>query len=88
MSCKYAFPTDEHHGWGCTVTDGACMFVIPDSIACAIEFQEGPDADKTPEQLEAMKENSPMNEMCKRIVEVFEEEDSYTEIYDDPFPEE
>lgn len=42
--CKCAIVTDEYHGWRCSVTDGACMFLIPDSKACAERFGEGPDA--------------------------------------------
>lgn len=41
--CKWAERTDEYHGWRCPVTDGACMFLYPDSKACAEEYQEGPD---------------------------------------------
>lgn len=45
MGCKYAIRTDEYHGWKCSVTDGACMFLIPNSKQCAEIFSEGPDAD-------------------------------------------
>lgn len=44
MSCKCAIKTDEYHGWACSITDGACMFLIPDSKACAEKYGEGPDA--------------------------------------------
>jgi len=44
MACKCARPTDEYHGWSCTVTDGACVFLIPDSKRCAELYDEGPDA--------------------------------------------
>jgi len=43
MSCKCAKATDEYHGWECEVSGGACMFLIPDSKACAKEYGEGPD---------------------------------------------
>lgn len=43
--CKCAYPTDEFHGWGCDITGGSCMFLYPDSKACAERFGEGPDAD-------------------------------------------
>ena len=46
MACKAARPTDKYHGWECTITEGACMFLIPDSKACAERCGEGPDADK------------------------------------------
>ena len=44
MSCEYASPTDEFHGWRCSVTDGECMFLFPSSKACAEKYGEGPDA--------------------------------------------
>lgn len=44
MACKYAKRTDQYHGWECTVTEGSCMFIIPDSKRCAEEYDEGPDA--------------------------------------------
>lgn len=43
MSCKAAYQTDEWHGWGCTITDGACVYLIPNSKQCAEEYGEGPD---------------------------------------------
>lgn len=45
MGCSAAIRTDEYHGWECEVTGGACMFLLPDSKACANMFGEGPDAD-------------------------------------------
>lgn len=33
MSCKCAIPTDEYHGWECTVTGGACEFLFPNAKA-------------------------------------------------------
>lgn len=45
MSCKCAIRTDEYHGWECSITEGACMFLTPNSKACAEEYGEGPDAD-------------------------------------------
>ena len=45
MSCKCAKRTDQWHGWECTITDGECMYLFPDSKACARDFGEGPDAD-------------------------------------------
>ena len=46
MGCKAAIPTDEYHGWECEITEGACMFLHPDSKRCAKEYGEGPDAAK------------------------------------------
>lgn len=43
--CAAAYHTDEWHGYGCTVTEGACMFLYPDSKKCAGEYGEGPDAE-------------------------------------------
>lgn len=42
--CSAAFYTDEWHGYGCSITEGACMFVFPDSKRCAREYGDGPDA--------------------------------------------
>ena len=44
--CTAAFRTDEFHGWGCNVSGDSCMFLVPNSKACAEQFGEGPDADK------------------------------------------
>lgn len=56
MSCKAARATDEYHGWECEITGGACMFLYPNSKACAEEFGEGPDAESFEEE-EDEKEN-------------------------------
>ena len=45
MACKCAIPTDEYHGWECSITEGACMFMIPNSKRCAEMYGEGPDAE-------------------------------------------
>ena len=45
MSCKCAIRTDEFHGWKCSITDGACMFLLPDSVACAETYGEGPEVE-------------------------------------------
>lgn len=45
VSCKCAVRTDEYHGWECSVSEGACMFLVPDSKRCAEEYGEGPDAE-------------------------------------------
>lgn len=44
MACLAAVPTDEYHGWACDITGDACMFLVPDSKACAEQYGEGPDA--------------------------------------------
>ena len=43
--CSAAYYTDEYHGYGCSVTEGSCMFFYPDSKKCAEIYGEGPDAD-------------------------------------------
>ena len=47
MACKAARATDEYHGWECEITGGECMFMIPNSKACAERYGEGPDAEDT-----------------------------------------
>lgn len=44
MACRCASRTDEYHGYECSITEGRCMFLIPDSKRCAEEYGEGPDA--------------------------------------------
>lgn len=56
MSCRYASVTDEHHGWECSVTEGACMFLIPNEKACYEEYGEGPLAEEEPDESETEKE--------------------------------
>lgn len=45
--CKAAYHTDEWHGYGCSITEGACMFFYPDSKTCAEKYGEGPNAEET-----------------------------------------
>lgn len=47
--CKAAYHTDEWHGYGCNITEGACMFLFPDSRACAEQYGEGPEAEEQEE---------------------------------------
>lgn len=47
--CKAAYHTDELHGYGCEMTESACMFLLPDSKACAEQYGEGPDAEENEE---------------------------------------
>lgn len=46
MSCKCAIATDEYHGYECSITEGACMFLAPDSKICAEIYGEGPDVEE------------------------------------------
>jgi len=52
MACKCAIQTDEYHGWECSITEGACMFLVPDSKKCAEEYGEGPDVEELEEEVE------------------------------------
>ena len=42
MGCRWAIPTDEYHGWECSVTDGACEFLFPSEKECYDTYGEGP----------------------------------------------
>ncbi len=55
MTCKCAKQTDEFHGWACTITDGACAFLLPDSRLCAAVYGEGPDVEKIKQGPESVK---------------------------------
>ena len=44
MSCSAAKSSSQYHGWECKVSGGACMFLVPNSKACAEEFGESPYA--------------------------------------------
>lgn len=50
MTCKCAKRTDEYHGWECEITEGACMFFVPNSRLCAELYGEGPDAEYNDEE--------------------------------------
>lgn len=52
MACKCAERTDEFNGWRCSITEGACMYFMPDSKRCAKEYGEGPDAEGVDEDEE------------------------------------
>ncbi len=49
--CKCAINTDKWHGWKCEITEGPCMFLIPNSKACAEDYGEGPDATEDKEDV-------------------------------------
>lgn len=84
MSCKCSIPTDQYHGYECAVTGGECAFIFPDSVACAIQFQEGPDADKTPQELTAMVEagESILHEIAEQWAEAERRDEEREEYYD------
>lgn len=47
MGCLCAIKTDEYHGFECSISGGACMYLNPDSKRCAREYGEGPDVGNT-----------------------------------------
>lgn len=42
--CSCASPTDQWHGWECSITGGECMFLFPSATMCAKIYGEGPNA--------------------------------------------
>lgn len=56
--CKCASKTDEWHGWECSITEGPCMYFMPDSKKCAEEYGEGPDACEGGEDEQDLQETS------------------------------
>lgn len=44
MACKAARPSDEGHGWRCSITGDSCAFLLPNSKQCAELYGDGPDA--------------------------------------------
>lgn len=46
MACKCAKRTDEYHGYECEITEGPCVFLVPDSKRCEKEYGEGPDTEE------------------------------------------
>lgn len=51
MSCKCA-SWDMDEGYKCSVSGDRCMFMIPNSKACAEMYGEGPDAESEVESNE------------------------------------
>lgn len=47
MGCLCAIKTDEYHGFECSISGGACMYLYPDSKRCAREYGESPDVGNT-----------------------------------------
>ena len=54
--CSCATITDNWNGYECEVTGGACVFIRPNSKACAEIYGEGPDAH--PDEKESVKNKS------------------------------
>ena len=46
--CSCAMPTDEWHGWECSISGGACMFFVPNARKCAEQYGEGPLSENAP----------------------------------------
>lgn len=63
--CKAAYHTDEYHGYGCSITEGACMFIYPDSKACAEKYGEGPDAEEMYGSGEVEESDEIISRKCK-----------------------
>ncbi|MHC1723061.1 MAG: hypothetical protein AB9836_07665 [Aminipila sp.] len=40
MSCICAKATDQWHGWECSITGGACMYLSPNQDQCADDYGE------------------------------------------------
>lgn len=40
MSCICAKATDQWHGWECSITGGACMYLCPNQDQCADDYGE------------------------------------------------
>lgn len=70
--CKCAIRTDEYHGWECSITEGACMFLNPDSKACAEQYGEGPDAEETYEEIEKETDGTTMGKTSEMVKEAHE----------------
>lgn len=51
MNCKCASYHPDIGRWQCSVSGSECMYLLPNSKRCAIDYQEGPDADRDPVEL-------------------------------------
>ncbi len=45
MSCKCATFDEEIGRYQCSVSGSQCMYLIPSSQACAVDYGEGPDVE-------------------------------------------
>lgn len=57
MGCICATATDEYHGWRCSITDGACMFLRPNQDVCADEYGEVEHTEKWLKNKEEIRQN-------------------------------
>ena len=46
MSCECAKPIDEYHGWKCSITDGACLYLVPNQKECHQLYEDVPDPEE------------------------------------------
>lgn len=46
MGCKCAHYDANEGRYMCSVSGGECLYIFPDSKACAEEYGEGPDANE------------------------------------------
>lgn len=51
MSCKCATYDPDSGRWQCSVSGDGCIYLIPNSKRCAIDYGEGPDDDRDPAEL-------------------------------------
>lgn len=40
MNCECAKRTDQYYGYICSITEGACMYLVPDQDMCAEQYGE------------------------------------------------
>ena len=45
MNCKYAKRTDQYYGYICSITEGACMYLVPDQDMCAEQYLPNSEQD-------------------------------------------
>ncbi len=51
VACKCAKYDPEEGRYSCSVSGDGCMYLIPNSKRCAIEYDEGPDSDRNRDEL-------------------------------------
>lgn len=78
MSCKCS-KYDMDEGYKCSVTGDRCVFMIPNSKACAEMYGEGPDEDHEEIELEDFYENETEEKEtleCEYCGEIIEDNDA------------
>lgn len=51
MSCSCAKYEEDENRYYCSVSGSGCVYMSPDSKACAKEYGEGPDANNESEEI-------------------------------------